>query len=314
VARGPTTEDALRAIKSIRDAPESYDLERDLAPFLKHKSNHVIAAAASTLRRLESAELAQELADAFLVLMKDPAKLDPGCKATISIAETLAAMDQGAAKVYFAGVRHVQMEGSFGPPVDAAAPLRGLCAQGLARMMHPEALEECVTLLADRWIPARTGALRAIGDSGRPEGLLLLRLKVLLGDEDDEVIAECFAALLRLGQGRSLDFVARFITSSSSAIAQRAALALGDSHLPAAFPLLRDAWEHATQSELRRTVLLAMAVLRQDEALDFLLERVATDTDRVSKDALEALEIYRDEVVRKRIEEAVAQRGKRLTR
>ena len=175
MARGPTTEDALKAIKAIRESPEKYDLKKDLAPFLAHKSNHVVAAAASTARRLESSDLLGELGNAFLSLMKDAPRLDPGCKATVAIAEALAGMDLPSAQVYFSGIRHIQMEGSFGPPVDAAAPLRGICAQGLARMMHPDALEECVTLLADAWVPARTGAIRAIGDSGRPEGLLLLR-------------------------------------------------------------------------------------------------------------------------------------------
>src|ERR1700750_3037827 len=106
LAKAPSTDQALQSIRAIRDTPESFDLRRDLAPFLKHKSNHVIAAAASTLRRLEFPELAAELADDFLALMKDASKLDPGCKAIIAIVEVLAATDQPAAKVYFSGIKH----------------------------------------------------------------------------------------------------------------------------------------------------------------------------------------------------------------
>jgi len=157
-------EESLKAILAIRESPEQFDLKRDLAPFLRHRSNHVAAAAASTAERLEAAGLSQDLVDAFLERMRDPAKRDPGCKALIAIAKTLATLDQSAARVYFLGLRHIQMEGSFGPPVDAAAELRGLCAQGLARMLHPDALQECVTLLVDREPAARAGAVRAIAD------------------------------------------------------------------------------------------------------------------------------------------------------
>jgi hypothetical protein len=309
VAKAPSTDQALQAIRSIRDTPESFDLKRDLAPFLKHKSNHVAAAAASTAERLEAVALAVDLVEAFLELMKDPAKRDPGCEALIAIAKALVAMDDPAAKVYFAGVHHVQMEGSFGPPIDAAAPLRGLCAQGLARMGHPDALIECVNLLADKEVPARVGAIRAIADSGDIAGTFLLRLKALLGDKDDEVIGECFSGLLRLAPGPSLEFVAGFLSSRSDEIAEVAAFALAESHVLAAFPLLRKAWDETVQAERKRALLHAIALLRLDEAVEFLLSRVAEDREPAAGDAVSALALYsRDESVRKRVEEIVGKR------
>jgi len=299
----------LRAIRAIRDAPESYDLKRDLASFLRHKSNHVVSAAASTAERLESVALAQDLVDAFLELMKDPAKRDPGCQALIAIAKALVTLDEPAAKVYFAGIHHVQMEGSFGPPIDAAAPLRGLCAQGLARMGHADALLECVNLLADKEVPARVGAIRGIADSGDIAGALLLRLKALVGDKEDEVIGECFAGLLRLAPAPSVEFVAGFLKSASEEIRERAALVLGESHLAAAFQVLREAWVETAQAARRRTLLLSIAMLRLDEAVEFLLTRLAEDRDAAAADALAALALYgRDESVRKRIEEIVGKR------
>ncbi len=310
MAKATPTDKALRAIRAIRDSPESYDLKRDLAPFLRHKSNHVAAAAASTAERLAAGALAQDLVASFLNLMHDPAKRDQGCEALIAIAKALISIDQPAAKVYFAGVHHVQLEGSFGPPIDAAAPLRAVCAQGLSRMGHPDALLECVNLLADPEVPARVGAIRAIADSGDVAGTLLLRLKVLLGDKEDEVIGECFAGLLRLAPGSSLEFVSRFLGSASEEIRERAALALGESHLPAAFPVLRDAWVETAQAARRRTLLLSIAMLRLDEAVEFLLARVAEDRELAAGDALASLALYgRDESVRKRAEEIVGKRG-----
>ena len=132
--------------------------------------------------------------------------------------------------------------------------LRGICAQGLALMAHPDALTECVTLLVDKWIPARVGAIRAIANAGLPAGELLLRLKALAGDEEDEVTAECFAALLRLAPTSSLEFVAKFLRSSSEALAESAALVMGESRLAAAFQFLRNAWERIANAPLRRTL------------------------------------------------------------
>jgi HEAT repeat protein len=305
-----STEEALAAIHAIRQAPEKYDLPRDLAPFLRHKSNHAVAAAAATAERLEVAALAPDLAEAFDRLMRDPAKLDQGCKATIAIVQALIQFEEAAAKVYFAGIRHIQKEGSFGPPVDAAAPLRGLCARGLARMGHPDALLECVTLLADPEIPARTGAIRAIADSGRPDGVLLLRLKGLLGDKEIEVVGECFGSLLSLDPAGSVEFVARFLKSEVEGMAEQSALALGESRLTAAFPILRDAWENGGARELRRTLVTAIALLRIDEALEFLLECLRSESGPVAADALAGLVFYaRDEAVAGRIEEIIKQRG-----
>jgi len=218
-------------------------------------------------------------------------------------------MDHPAAQVYLAGIRHVQNEASFGPPVDAAAALRGICAQGLARMSHPDALLECVTLLVDPQPAGRSGAVRAISETGQFAGVLLLRYKAMIGDKDEEVTAECFAGLLRLAPAESLEFVASFLISHSDEIAERAALALGESRLAAALPLLRAAWEASAQATLRRTLLLAMAMVRQDEAVEFLLARLAEDSEKSALDALAALVLYsRDDSVRSRIQEILAKR------
>ncbi len=304
------TEDALAAIHAIRHSPEKHDLKRDLAPFLHHKSNHAVAAAAGAAERLEANALAPDLVQAFDKFMRDPAKLDPGCKALTAIVQALIQLEDAAAKVYFTGIRHVQREGSFGPPVDAAAPLRGLCARGLARMGHPDALLECVTLLADPEIAARTGAIRAIADAGRPEGVLLLRLKTLLGDKEIDVTGESFAALLSLNPAGSVEFVGKFLSSRAEGIGEQAALALGESRQPAAFEVLREAWERGGPAEQRRTLLVAIAMLRTDEALEFLLSRLADESGPVAADALAGLAFYaRDEAVLARVEGIIQRRG-----
>jgi len=140
--------------------------------------------------------------------------------------------------------------------------------------------------------------------------VLLLRYKALIGDEDADVTAECFAGLLRLAPGDSIAFVAQFLDSDHGHIRERAALALGESRLAAAFPWLHEAWERNVHGSFRRTLLLSTAMLRQDEAVEFLLARLAEDSEKAAVDALTALALYgRDEGVRTRIEEILATRN-----
>ena len=277
----------------------------ELAPFLEHKSNHVVAAAAEAIGELEASELETNLSAAFARLMKNPASSDPGCKALIAIAAALATMGAHASEAYLAGIQHVQKEGSYGPPVDVAAELRGLCARGLVRMSHPDALLYTVAVLSDKETPARVGAARALGDSGSPAAELILRLKVLQGDTT-ETMAECFSALLSIEPRRSIDFVGSYLHGRSDELIESAALALGESRLAAAFTPLKGAYEGHVRRPLRKTFLLAMAMLRQDAAIEFILTCLEQEPENPAIDALAALSLYRaDMAVMQRAREIV---------
>jgi HEAT repeat protein len=309
VAKRLTTEDALALVSAIRNAPEQYDLKRDLAPLLAHKSNHVIAAVAVALRRLEETGLMAELAACFMGLFPKAKDRDPGCKALIALAETLVSSAEDAPEVYLAGVKYIQMEGSFGPPIDVASPLRGLCARGLVRMRHPDAYYETVTLLADKEVPARAGAAQALGDAGGFAAELLLRLKVLTGDVED-VIAECFQSLLAAEPERSVSFVAGYLKSNSEDRAESAAMALGGSRRPQATAVLMEAWQAEIRRPIRRALSLAIAMCRQEDGIEFLLSRLEVEPDQTARDILEAFSLYRsDEKVAARIK-PIAERRK----
>jgi HEAT repeat protein len=273
-----------------------------------HSSNHAIAAAAEVAGRLEAETLAPDLTAAFLELMKHPHARDPACKATIAIAEALAGMSLHAPKVFEKGIAHVQKEGSYGPPVDAAAPLRGVCARGLARMGYPDAMYSIVNLLADPEIPARVGAVRALADSGRPDAELLLRLKTLQGDKT-EVIVECFSALLALTPQPSVEFVARYLESPSDEIRHGAALALGESRQAGALTVLQEAWKRP-DPPFRRALALSIAMLRREEGVKFLLSRLREEPEHTAAGALAALALYAsDDAIHGRVKEILDQRN-----
>ncbi|WP_204139766.1 HEAT repeat domain-containing protein [Halomicronema sp. CCY15110] len=73
------------------------------------------------------------------------------------------------------------------------------------------------------------------------------------------------------------------------------ALVLGESRLPEAFPVLRDWWQRTTHQELRQTGLLAIALLRREEAIQWLLQLLAAAPQREAAGALEALGLYQND-------------------
>jgi hypothetical protein len=83
-------------------------------------------------------------------------------------------------------------------------------------------------------------------------------------------------------------------------------LALGESRQPQAFELLRNWWQRSIISELRLTGLLAIAMLRQDAALDFLISLVEKGKPRDREGAISALKMYQqDEALWKRVQHAM---------
>lgn len=297
--RRDPVEETLDALSELRRNPDPEQLRNLLA----HRSNLVVAKAAQIAGELRAAELIPDLVAAFDRLMAIPARLDKGCAAVTAIAGALYAMDYDGADVYRKGVRHVQMEPSYGLPVDAAAQLRADSALGLVRTLHPDALFEVVRLLADKEPRVRMGAARAIGSVAVETAELLLMLKVLTGDEEADVMGECFSGMLASGTERSLAFVAAYIDNQDQSIAEAAILALGATRMPGAIDALRDKWTRTAQGSVRKVLLLALATSRQDSALDFLLSLARGDDSRIAREVATALRTYRnDERVRKALD------------
>ena len=73
------------------------------------------------------------------------------------------------------------------------------------------------------------------------------------------------------------------------AAAEAAAIALGESRLVEALPLLRGWLERASRRGLARVALLAIAALRRDEAVDLLLAIAKDEPGPLAREALSAL-------------------------
>jgi len=308
------TEDCLAALSRLGEDPAAPAAREELGQYLTHKSNAVVAKAAQLVAEFELQDLRPKLAEAFHRFMKDPALRDRGCTAKTAVVRALEALATPEETVYLTGIRHIQMEGSYGPPIDTAVALRSASAMALVHMHHPDAILHIVTLLVDREGDARTGAVRALAWCGRPEAVPLLRLKVLTGDESVDVLAECFMALLALAPTGSLDFVAGYL-DSRAAVAEAAALALGQSRQPAALDRLKTRWAAGPNESLRGALLAGLALAREDSAFEFLLALVEAAPERIAAQALSSLAMYRhDERIRNAVEALVAGRSSQLLR
>jgi hypothetical protein len=310
MSKSDPIESALHAVSQLRAASSPEQVTKELQPYLRHRSNLVVAKAAKVAGELRLSKLATELVSAFNRFMKDPAKLDKRCAAVIEIVSALYQLDYVEPEVYRRGLHHVQMEPSFGDPVDAAAPLRGISAQGLLRTRYPHPLEEMLPLLVDPEPAARVGAVRALATNGGDAGLLLLRLKVLIGEPDSDVLAECFSGLLAAAPDRNLALVAGFMDADEEVTAEAAIWALGQSRLPAAFEAVRDKWERTVHPPTRKVLMAALAASRLPEALEFLYAQVREANLQTARDVIAALAPYAgSEAVSLAVRSAVDARG-----
>jgi HEAT repeat protein len=167
-------------------------------------------------------------------------------------------------------------------------------------------LNELAELLMDPEPTARHLAARAVGYNQDPTGAPLLRLKILAGDANYDVIAECLSSLVKLAPAKSIEFIGRLLEHRDADLREAAVLALGESRQPAAWELLRDRYDREILADGRKVLLLAMAMTRHPAAVDFLVETIAESDKLLATAAIEAMRIYRnDEAIRTRVEKAV---------
>lgn len=305
-------EQALDRLSVLKSESGSPAVIAELKTFLKNRSNLVVARAAKIAGQIRATELIPDLVAAFHRFMENPHKLDKGCAATTEILTALYELDHLEPEIYLLGIHHVQMEGAYGPPVDTAAKLRAVSALGLAGTRHPAALDEIVSLLVDTWPEARIGAVRALASNGGEAGALLLKLKILTGESELDVLAECFSGLLASAPERSLSLIAGYMDSEDMAVAEAAVLALGSSRLPQALDLLKARWERTAGGPLRKVLLLAIAMIRSEAAIELLLALLEHANATTAKDVITALAVFRgNESVRTRVEAVISLRNDR---
>jgi HEAT repeat protein len=301
-------DEQMHALEALKSAGATDLTIAELREAFANKSNFLVAKAAAIAAALNVTLLLRDvMSDAFKRFIGGN---DKGCAASTAIVKALAAAEVEDEEVYLKGAVHVQMEPTWGGSIDVAVELRCESVAALVRMNSKKMWEPLVKLLADKDPQARSTAGRALGATGQDAAKYLLQYKILIGDKEPTVLGDCFAGHCLLT--RSIEVVKPFLRDPNEAIAEAAALALGESRLPAAFEALKEELPRTTR-DLRQTVLLAIAMTRHPQAVDLLIQEM-TEAPLKAGDILKALAMYRsDSAVRERVR-AAAQDSQALTR
>ena len=204
----------------------------------------------------------------------------------------------------------MQFEPVWGGEEDSAAPLRAAAVFALARIGASEDLPLLVDTMTDPEKDVRIASAQALACFGNEAVGLLLRFKARIGDREPEVLSECLSGLLTINPTENFPFVSDFLDIGDPAKCEAAVLALGKSRLPEAFEALKSCWRRSVFPGLREQVLLAIAMLRLPQAIDYLLELVASDSETDAISALFALKIHNyDPRLRLRIAELIQKKG-----
>jgi len=300
-------EEQIAALDRLRQqAPEAC-----IAPLrkaLEHRNNFVVGKAADLVRDFQLQQVIPELLIAFERFFENPAKSDPQCWAKNSLSRALAAFEHQDAAVFLRGMRHIQLEPVWGGSSDTAGTLRATCALALVQcrsLLEPDLLAHLVELFADKDKAVRIEAARAIEQVGSPSAALLLRLRAVLGADEPEVLGACYSGILRVEGASAIPWISRFLASSDDPAAE-AALAIAGTHSAQGFKILCERFTEESDPWFRSVLLSAIALTRQDAAVEFLLELVRTESLQ-AEGAIEAiLRSTPSDEITKRLEKLVA--------
>jgi hypothetical protein len=284
----------LAELEALKGAPLDAAAVEHLRGALAHRNNFIVAKAARLVTEAEISALLAAVLEAYARFFDDAVKSDPKCWAKEALANALVKLEHRGKDAYLRGLRHHQMEASFGPPVDSAGTLRGICAHALVDcpgISDAELLTILVELFVDTDKAVRMEAARAIGRIGGVSAALLLRLRALLGmakdDDEPEVLGQVFSALLALEREQAIPMVAAALEKGND-LAAEAAFALSETRTQQALAVLVARLRAGADEWFTGVLFSAIALTRLPEAIDFLIAAIQRDT-RESAQAIEAI-------------------------
>ncbi len=313
-------EKLLEDLAAAGDLPEprrSALLRKGMA----HKQGMVVHAAVKVVRRRALTSFVPEFESLFASLLDKP-ELDRGCTIKMLILETLKEWESIPPSLLRAATRHRQLEPVYGGSVDTAAPMRAWAVNRLSEAGDPHLLPILCEMLyetpgspkvQDEPSP-RIAAARVLGQYRLDSAALLLRAKMLGGDAAreanvaDDVIGEVVGALFCTQMSWAEPLVDAAIPTLSEGQLASLAISLGEQRSARAARLLLKHWPTVQFTDAAEPWQLGLALSRQDDAVDFLLEQVRTGSKAHARSAVAALSNFRTESLTTRLKAAIAAR------
>ncbi len=287
------------------------DGTKHLRKALAHRNNILVSKAAKLVADADQFALLPDILAAYDRFFLDAEKSDPQCWAKNALVKTLVKLEHRQKDAYLRGLRHHQMEASWGPPVDTAGALRGACTHALVNcpgINDADLLAILLEPLTDSDKTVRMEAARAFGQVGGPSAALVLRLRALLGKDEPEVLGAVYSALLAVEGTAAIALVSAALKEGDD-LAAEAAFALADQRAPEALAALTRRLRAGADSWFSGVLLSAIALTRLPEAIDYLLALIEEDS-RQAAVAIESIgRIAPNAELRARVEKAVEQAG-----
>ncbi|HEY9126242.1 MAG TPA: HEAT repeat domain-containing protein [Acidobacteriaceae bacterium] len=287
------------------------DVEQ-LRKLLGASNNFVVSKAAKRVADAGLTQLMAEVLAAYGRFFADPVKSDPQCWAKTELAKALVKFECQDAEVFIRGMRHVQEEPVWGGQSDTAGALRAACTHALVAchsLSNARLLDLLLEPLVDKDKIVRMEAARAIGHAGGMSAALVLKLRVMVGRDEPEVMGACFSALLAMDADEhapAIALVAGFLDKDDDEVAGEAAFALAETHVQAALAALIARRQKGASSWLYSVLDHAIALTRLAEGVDFLLALLERDP-RHAESVLEAISrVHSSDEVREQVKAAVA--------
>lgn len=267
------------------------------------RSNYVAELAAKALADGADESAAVFMVDRFFYLMQDGLIRDPGCHIRALLAFAFGRLEYTpAADALRQGIRAVQIEPVGGVPFDTAAHLRANCALALAQIHAPDALWDITLLLFDHGTQAigagdvkllkvepRKAAAQALARMADPAAIVPLSLRLTYPEgESPEVLQECMQAVVALEDPRALELLKPYLQHADAHLAAYAALMIAQTQAAEAPALIRETVPRLSGDPLQAAVL-ALTVLRSEEARTVLLELAEDKREAVRLAVVEAM-------------------------
>jgi hypothetical protein len=122
---------------------------------------------------------------------------------------------------------------------------------------------------------------------GTDSAALILRLRAEFASDAPELLGSCYSGVLALEGPGAIPWATKFLSAKDDAAAE-AAMAIAQTHTPEAFQVLRTTFAKARDPWFRTVVLSAIALTRQQEATEWLLDFIEKEHPHAA-DAHEAL-------------------------
>jgi len=272
-------DEQIAALDALRQLAGEDKLE-PLRKALGNRNNFLVAKAADLVREFGLTQLTPDILSAFDRFFENPEKTDAQCWAKNALSRVLAAFEHQDQEVFLRGMRHIQLEPVWGGRSDTAGTLRSTCALALVQcrgVSETDLLARLIDLFSDQDKSVRAEVLRAIEQLGSSSATLVLRAKAILGKDEPEVLGLCYSGILTIEGAAAIPWVSQFLGSADE-MAAEAALSIAGTHSPQGFECLKQHLESASGAWWHSVLLSAIALTRREEAMEFLLHLVKTES------------------------------------